>query len=85
MKDLVEKMIVGVGGVVVISLIIFCVSVLSGTILWMIYPHIHALFPTAADNGIIAESISWWDSVCVTWIFTILIKSSNTNNNDKKK
>ena len=60
-------------------LMIFVDSVLGGTILWAIYPHIHALFPTAAENGIIAFDLSWWDSVCVSWIFSILIKTQNIN------
>lgn len=65
--------------------IVFAISVLSGTILWAIYPHIHALFPTAAINGIIAKDLSWWDSVCITWLFSILLKSSSSSSSKEKK
>ncbi len=64
-----------------IAILLFIVSILSGTVLWIIYPHIHSLFPNAAINGIIAKDLNWWDSVCITWIFAILLKSSNSNLN----
>ena len=69
-----NKMILSEIGVAVIA--IFTLSCLSGTILWVLYPHIHVLFPNAATNGIIAEKLSWFDSVCVTWLFSSLFKSS---------
>lgn len=65
-------------GVVIIGIfMIIIVALFAGTILWIIYPHIHALFPTAAQKGIIATDLAWWDSVCVVWIFQILFRQSN--------
>lgn len=60
--------------IIAISLIFF-VSVAGGTWLWLFYPHIHALFPTAAENNIIASDLGWWDSVCIVWLFSTLTKN----------
>ena len=59
--------IIGLGVIIILTLI-------NGTILWIIYPHIHALFNTPT---ILASNLSWWDSVCISWIAQILIKSNN--------
>lgn len=69
--------------VTILIVIVFVGAFFSGTILWILYPHIHILFPTAASNGIIANSLQWWDSVCICWIFGILIKGSNTSSSKK--
>jgi hypothetical protein len=58
----------------------FLAATLGGSLLWILYPHIHALFPTAADNGVIAKDLGWWDSVCVFWILTLVFKSSFRGN-----
>ena len=72
-------------GVCVISVAsILMLAAFSGTLLYLIYDHIHALFPTAAEKGIIAKELGWWDSVCVTWIFTILLKSNSNKNHVSK-
>lgn len=76
-----ENFLKAVGAGLIIALLIFLLAVLNGTILWCIYPHIHMLFN---QSTILAERLEWWDSVCITWIFGILIKSSNTNNNKKE-
>lgn len=73
-----------IGGIILLMVGVFFVSTIGGTILWLIYPHIHALFPTAAQNGIIAQKLDWWDSVCVVWIFGILIKGSNSSSSSSK-
>ena len=80
-----EKVLTYVGAAVAVIAIVGLVSVLTGTILWVLYPHIHAMFPTAATKGIIAKELSWLDSVCVTWIFSILIKGGSTSSNKKEK
>lgn len=63
----------------------FFIAMISGSILWAIYPHIHALFPTAAEKGIIARDISLWDAICVSWIFNILLKPTVQPMNGTKK
>lgn len=76
----VDNIIYGIGAMAVI----FLAAVLSGTLLWMIYPHIHALFPNAASNGIIPNQLSWWDSVCIVWIFRTILPSGSSSSKDKK-
>jgi len=78
-----EEIAKAIGAILLIAFTVFFISTLYGTILYWIYPHIHSVFPSAANNGIIARELSWWDSVCISWIFSILIKSSVTNNNNK--
>lgn len=78
-----DKFVTALGGIVLMTAIVFGIAVLSGTILWVIYPHIHAMFPNAAAKGYIAKDLQWWDSVCIAWIFSILIKSNNVNTNKK--
>lgn len=74
-----------VGGIILAMAAIFFVSCLSGTILYCIYPHIHTMFPTAASKGVIAKELDWWDAICITWIFSILIRSSSSYNSSKKR
>ena len=74
-----EQFLKVAGGFLFLTLVGFIISLVSGTILWAIYPHINALFPTAADNGLIAKNLHWWDSVCITWILTVFIKSSSSS------
>ena len=57
-------------------IIVFLAACIGGTILWAVYEHIFALFPSAMEHGILAETIGWWDAVCVTWIFAILVKGT---------
>ena len=71
------------GLVITGALVVFFVSTISGTIVWLLYPHIHILFPTAAQNGIIATTLTWWDSVCAVWILQILFKASNPTRESK--
>lgn len=63
-------------GILMVAGTVFISATFTGTILCLIYPHIHALFPTAAELGIIPYKLGWWDSVCITWIFSLLLKSN---------
>lgn len=74
-----DKLVTGIGLIVLGSILLFIVSIVGGTIVWATWPHIHAMFPQAAAKGIIAQDLSWWDSVCVTWLFSVLIKSSSSS------
>lgn len=82
----IDQLITIIVGTVLLIGTIFLFAALSGTVLYFIYPHIHALFPTAATNGIIAKELGWIDSICITWIFSILLKSTSKsiNKSDKK-
>jgi hypothetical protein len=71
-----NKLLESIGALCLAIGLICIVGLFSGTILWLVYDHIHALFPTAAEKGIIADSLSWWDSVCISWIACCLTKAS---------
>ena len=75
-----DKIYKALGLIVMTIFLIFVACIFSGSILWLLYPHIHSLFPTAAENGVIALDLSWWDSVCINWIFAILFKGSISTN-----
>ena len=68
------------GGLVAIATIAL-LAVVGGTIVFWIWP--------VATEPFIAQGVtwlpavlSWWQAVTLTWLFGILIKSSQTNNNN---
>ena len=65
-----------IGGICFVFIAIVMSSFMGGTMLWLTYSHIHAFFPTAAEKGIIAKDLGWWDSVCIAWLFSVLFKST---------
>ena len=79
----VSKFLFGIFAAITGVLLLLAISTINGTILWALYPHIFAMFPNAAKVGVLAPELGWLDAVCITFIFRILIKSSQTNNNKK--
>ena len=73
-----------IGGVFGVAFLVFLAACISGTFLWAIYPHIFAFFPNAAKAGVLAPTLGWWDAVCVTWIFGLLLKPSSSSSSKKK-
>ena len=64
-----------VGAIVGVALL----SLVNGTILWLIWPvAIPVAFPALVASGALAGKLSWWASVCLTWIAGILVKASLT-------
>ena len=73
-----EKFITGLSAGIVAVVLIGFLAVVSGTIVWLIWPvAVPAVFPAAVASGAIAGKLSWWASVCLSWLTGILIKSSN--------
>lgn len=76
----------GLGYLLVGLLIVFAVSVFGGTILWLIWDDsITAMFPKAVETGVLAATLTWWQSVKITWVFSLLIKTATTSTNTKKE
>jgi len=73
MEDFVKGVMLTIGGIFLIAAVAF----LSGTILFWIWPI--AVEPFHALTWL-PQELSWFQSVCLTWVFSILVKSSNTNN-----
>jgi hypothetical protein len=85
MEEKIGQFIIGIFAVITGIILLGLVSTLNGTLLWLLYPHIFDMFPKAAEAGVLSPTLGWWSSVCITWVFGLLIKSSNTNTNNKEK
>lgn len=77
-----DKFITGLLVSLGVMAIVGIVAVFGGTIVWLIWPvAIPAAFPGLVTAGTLAAKLSWGQAVCLTWLFGILIKSTQTNNN----
>ena len=57
------------------------VAVMAGTIVWLTWPIvIPVVIPGLVDAGYIAANISWWQSVCLTWLVGCFRSWSGTSN-----
>jgi len=78
MNNVIKILLSGIGIVATVALL----AVLSGTILYWIWPvAVPMAFPKLVEEGWIAGQLDWWVSVCLVWVFGILIKATQTNNN----
>jgi len=81
MSDFME----GVGFIVVALFLVCVMSVLGGTALWLIWEDsITAMFPKAIESGVLAATLTWWQSVKIVWVFSLLLKATQTNTVKKK-
>jgi hypothetical protein len=85
MNDFLETM----AKALVISFIVFIsvalMSLISGTIVWLIWPvAIPSVFPDLVSKNIISGELSWWSSVCLSWLMGILFRTTikNKTNDD---
>lgn len=80
MEKFIGGLLIAIGTMALVAF----VALLGGTVVYLLWPvAIPAVFPGLVESGTIASEISWWVSVCFTWLCGILIKSSQTNNNSK--
>lgn len=71
------NLFMAIGGIVLIG----ALAVVSGTIVWLLWPiAVPAAFPGLVASGVLAGKVSWWASVCLTWLCGLLIKGSTTVN-----
>lgn len=78
MEKFITGLVAGIGMIALVGLL----AVASGTIVWLIWPvAVPAVFPAAVASGAIAGKLSWWASVCLSWLTGLLIKGSTTVNN----
>lgn len=64
---------------IAIVLAVSIAAFFGGTIVWLLWPVVGIAFPSLITSGAIAGHLSWWDAVSITWLFSILIKASQTN------
>lgn len=52
-------------------------ALLGGTVLYWVWP-------VAMVDVFHLPPLTWWQAVCLTWVCSILIKSTNSNTNEAK-
>lgn len=77
MDKFILGLIVGIGGLALIA----ALSLVSGTVVWLLWPSAVAAFPGLVKAGTLAPELSWWTSVALSFVCGILIKSSQSNTN----
>jgi hypothetical protein len=68
-----DKIILGLGHIVLLALVMCFGAVLSGTILCFIWPVVAPVFHL--------PDLGWWQSVCLVWACEILIKPTAITSN----
>ena len=78
-----EKLFAALGIGVALMALVTLVAVLGGTFVWLVWPvAVPAAFPGLVASGTLAAKLTWWQSVCLTWLAAHLVKSTNTNNSN---
>lgn len=73
------------GVILYAAVIVFLVAVVSGTVLYFVWPYaIPFVFPRLAEDGYLSKTLTWFQSVCLSWVFGVLIKPSITNKSKEK-
>ncbi len=76
MKELVINIISGI----ILLIAVLIVSLVSGTILWIVWPYaIPAVLPGLIANGIISSKLTWFQSVCLVWFISLFVKTKYNN------
>ncbi len=76
MEFLVKTLGLSLLGIVIIAF----ASLISGTIVWLIWPHIiPVVLPGLVAKGIIVGNLGWWKSVLLSWIIGTLFKSPSSS------
>lgn len=79
MDKIIIGLIVGLGALALIA----ALSLVSGTIVWILWPYAVAAFPGLVKSGALASDLSWGCAVALTFVCSILIKTSQSNTNNK--
>lgn len=69
-------------GVFFVTLIsVFVGAVIGGTIVWYVWPIVvPVVLPLLVKSGAIPAELTWWVSVCLTWLCSTLFKATLTVN-----
>ncbi len=77
-----EELIINVISGIILLIAVLIVSLISGTILWIVWPYtIPAVLPGLIANGIIASKLTWFQSVCLVWFISLFVKTKYNNSN----
>ena len=70
-----------IGLALVATILVGVAAFFTGTMVWLLWPWaIPAVFPGLVASGVIAGKLGWGASVCLSWLFGLLLKSSVTVN-----
>lgn len=70
-------------GLVAFALVAF-IAVFGGTVVYFLWPiAIPAAFPGLISIGILASKLTWTQAVALTWLCSILLKSSSSSSSKK--
>jgi hypothetical protein len=70
----------------ILMVTIFVMSVMSGTLLYLLYEDTFTtLFPSAVTSGVLAPTLTWCQSVKISWIISILFKTTEKTYYEKEK
>lgn len=72
-----DKFIEAIGITFLAIFLVAFAALLSGTVVYFIWPVAVKAFPGLVEAGYIAAKIPWWVAVCLAWLVSILIKSTN--------
>lgn len=76
-----EKLFTAILAGIIIIPVLIALSLISGTIVWLVWPTAVLAFPALVTAGYLVPQISWWTAVCLSFLCSSLIKSTQTNNN----
>lgn len=84
--ETIANLALAIGGIIIGASLIAFGAFLGGTVVWLIWPYaVPAAFPGLVASGAIAAKLPWWSSVCLTWLFSILLKATMKQPDRKKK
>jgi hypothetical protein len=79
-EDIMNKLFNFITGLMIVFVYVAISAVITGTLVFWLWPvAIPAIFPTLVASGALAMKITWWQSVCVSWIFALLLKGSSSS------
>jgi len=53
-------------------------SLFGGTVLWLAWEPTMLAFPALVNGGYVVPEISWLSAVCLSFVFGVLVKSTQT-------
>lgn len=77
-----DKFLTAFGATILILIIVFIAAVIGGTILWLLWPCVLAVFPGLLANGTLAATISWKVAVGFVWVIGIFKSNSSSTKKD---
>lgn len=53
----------------------FITAAITGTVMYVCFPYIHLLFPSAVESGVLPERIGWTPCIYISWMVGIVFKT----------